>query len=200
MTMTTMIYSRAPTLLLAAMLTLFGCITGGGKSGSTNIPHLTLRDVDGKPHHLSDYVGQGKLTVMSFWATWCMPCRQELTVLDELYSKYSDKGLEVLAINVDGPETVSRVRPFVRQSGWGFPILLDSETKATALYNARKQMPCMHIFDADGRIVYTSTSFQPGQAGALKKKVRRLLKKQRAGEADEAEEQGKGKREPEGEG
>jgi peroxiredoxin len=193
-----------PLLLLGALvaLPLQGCITGGegGGGGVPNIPHLTLRDVDGQPHHLSDYIGQKKLVVMSFWATWCMPCRQELGVLQQLHEKYGDKGLEVLAINSDNPETVSRVRPFVRQSGWTFTVLMDSETKAASLYNPRKQMPCMHIFDADGRIVYTSTSFQPGQAGALKKKVRRLLMKQRAGEADEAEEQGKGKREPEGEG
>jgi len=76
-------------------------------------------------------------------------------------------GLEVLAINVDSPETVVRVRPFVRQSGWTFKVLLDSETKATTLYNPRKNMPMMHIFDADGRIVYSSTTYQPGQAQLL---------------------------------
>lgn len=179
--MTSKLARPLPLLLLGALiaLPLQGCITGGGEGGGTpNIPHLTLRDVDGRSHNLSDFIGQKKLVVMSFWATWCMPCRQEMTVLQELYEKLGDQGLEVLGINSDSPETVSRVRPFVRQSGWTFKVLLDSETKAASLYNPRKQMPCMHIFDADGRIVYTSTSFQPGQAGALKKKVRKLLKKQ----------------------
>jgi len=97
-------------------------------------------------------------------------------VLQELYVKHAREGLEVLAISVDGPETMGRVRPFVKQSGWTFPVLIDSETRATSLYNPRKQMPMLHIFDINGRIVYSKTTYQPGQGPALKKEVRKVLR------------------------
>jgi len=164
--------SLRPAALLLSGCVAAGCVTSSG--GMVNVPHLSLRDIDGQSHTLSDYVGR-KVVVMSFWATWCMPCRQELGLLQEVYLKHAAEGLEVLAIAVDGPETVGRVRPFVKQSGWTFPVLIDSETRATALYNPRKQMPMLHIFDRWGRIAYSHTTFQPGQAPALRQKILEVL-------------------------
>jgi peroxiredoxin len=169
--------------LLVSGFAAAGCVTGAGPAGGggpANVPHLSLRDVDGRDHYLTDYIGR-KTTVMAFWATWCMPCRQELAVLQDLYVEHAREGLEVLAINVDGPETMGRVRPFVKQSGWTFPVLLDTETRVTSLYNPRKQMPTLHIFNVDGRIVYTKTTFQAGHGPALKKKVRQVLRADREG-------------------
>jgi len=162
-------------LLLVTVLLLTGCVTAGSGGGPANVPNLALRDVDGRSHYLTDHIGR-KVTVMSFWATWCMPCRQELTMLQELFVDHARNGLEVLAINVDGPETVGRVRPYVKQSGWTFTVLLDSENRTAALYNPRKQMPMMHVFDSSGRIVYTHTTFQPGHAREVKRKILDVLK------------------------
>ena len=58
-------------------------------------------------------------------------------------------------------------------------MLLDSETRASSLYNPRKQMPMLHIFDRSGRIVYTHTTFQPSQAEELKRKVLDILEASR---------------------
>jgi peroxiredoxin len=162
-------------VLLFALL-LGGCATGGGQ-GMVNVPHLALRDINGRTHYLSDTIGR-KVTVMTFWATWCMPCRQELAVLQEMFVKHAGEGLEVLAIAVDGPETAGRVRPFVKQSGWTFTVLLDSETRATALYNPRKQMPMLHIFNREGRIVYSHTTFQPSHAPELKDQILKALERE----------------------
>lgn len=159
-------------LLLAAALGAAGCATSG-QGGVVNVPHLVLRDVDGQSRDLYDFVGQ-KVLVLTFWATWCMPCRQELGLLQELYSSNSQR-LEVVAIAVDGPETVGQVRPFVKQHGWTFTVLVDAETRATELYNPRKQMPMMHIFDRAGRIVYSHGTFQPGQAPLLRQKILNAL-------------------------
>lgn len=178
-------------------LALASCATTG-KGGTLNVPHLMLRDVDGVQHDISDYVGK-KVVVMSFWATWCMPCRNELNVLQKVYAKHKEQGLEVLAIATDGPETIARVRPFVKQSRWTFHVLLDTETRASALYNPRKTMPMLHIFDRDGRIVYTHTTFQLGQAKALRGKILSVLRRGGEGE-EEAEPEGESETKPEGEG
>jgi len=170
-------------LALLTLLTLLtpGCVTGGAGSGPANVPNLSLRDVDGRRHTLSDSIGR-KVTVMSFWATWCMPCRQELTMLQELYREHARDGLAVLAINGDGPETVGRVRPYVKQSGWTFTVLLDSENRVAALYNPRKQMPMLHVFDRAGRMAYTHTTFQPGHGPEVKRKILDILRSERGAE------------------
>jgi peroxiredoxin len=162
-----------------------GCKTG---SGPANVPHLALSDVEGHPHYLTDYIGDDKVVVMSFWATWCMPCRQELMLLEKIYRQHRDRGLEILAISVDGPETQSSVRSYVRQMGVTFPILLDTETRAAALYNPRKQMPMMHIFDRRGRVVYSHSTFQPGEAAALRRRILAALDQPRSTERNENKE------------
>ncbi len=160
-------------LLGIAALALAGCVTAGG---GANVPALPLKDVAGKTQYLTDYIGNGKVVVMSFWATWCQPCRQELAILEKLYRKHKEEGLEIVAVNSDGVDGQSEVRSFVMQQGWSFPVLLDTETRVAALYNPRKAMPMMHIFDRQGKVVYSHSTFQPGEAAALKAKVLEILR------------------------
>jgi peroxiredoxin len=163
----------ARSLLALGALAAAGCATTGAGS---NVPALPLQDVAGRTQYLTDFVGNGKVVVMSFWATWCQPCRQELGVLEKLYQKHKEEGLEVLAINSDGADTQSSVRSFAAQQRWSFPVLLDPDTRVAALYNPRKAMPMMHIFDRSGKLVYSHSTFQPGEAAALKAKVLEILR------------------------
>ena len=160
---------KGQTLSFSALLFSTLLFAGCASAGAVNVPNLALSDVKGKPHFLSDFIGR-KVVVMSFWATSCVPCRQELAVLQKIYKK--EKGrLLVLAVSVDGPESQAKVRAYVRQQRLTFPVLLDSETRAAVLYNPRKQLPLLHIFDRTGRITYTHTTFVPGDARELRSKI-----------------------------
>lgn len=144
--------------------------------GESNVPDLPLEDTNGKRVYLSDVIGHNKAVVMTFWATWCMPCRSELAVLQDLYQKHRSEGLDILAISLDGPETMSRVRPFIKQNGYTFKVLIDRESRAVALYNPKRQAPMLHIFDARGRIAYSHGTYQPAQAPFLRKKILQILR------------------------
>jgi peroxiredoxin len=176
---------RSRSLLLCCLWPVAACVTSGA-GGAANVPSLALQDVDGRTQYLSDHIGQ-KVVVMSFWATWCQPCRQELLVLQEIYDKQRERGLEVLAISIDGPETQASVRAFVKQYGFTFPVLLDSDTRCAALYNPRKLAPMLHIFDRTGRVVFSQSTFQPGETAALRARILKVL----AGDQRD-EEKGKG--------
>ena len=160
---------------LVVAIAVGGCAATGGK-GSVNVPHLELEDVNGRQHYLSDYIGKKKAVVMTFWATWCMPCRIELRHLMKIYEQQKDNGLEVLAVSIDGPETVSRVRPFVRQAGYTFPVLIDKDSRAVALYNPRRQAPLMHIFNASGKIVYSHATYRAAMERGLRRKILQVLR------------------------
>ena len=73
---------------------------------------FALRDLDGNTVRLSDHIGE-KVILVDFWATWCVPCVKELPHFQRFHETYADKGLLILAITVDGPETVAMVRPFM---------------------------------------------------------------------------------------
>ena len=77
-------------------------------------PDFTLSTLSGAPIRLSEL--RGKVVLLNFWATWCVPCRTEMPSLEALYQRYKDRGLEVLAINVDMLSTAG-VEAFVQEGG-----------------------------------------------------------------------------------
>ena len=165
-------------LLVASLLAGAGCATAGtppGGSAETHaLPDFTLNTVDGDTVHLSDYLGKD-VVVLSFWATWCEPCKTELPHLQEIYARHKDQGLVVLAIAMDDPSTVSQILPFVKRSGFTFPVLVDSETKAANLYNRQKNAPYTVVIDRTGKIRSEGAGYEPGAEKALEEQLVTLL-------------------------
>lgn len=85
-------------------------------------------------------------------------------------------GLVVLAISIDGPETEAQVAPFVKTKGWTFPVLLDSETRATGLYNPRRAAPFTVLIDRHGKIVKKREGFNAGDEVQLEADVEAAMK------------------------
>lgn len=118
---------------------------------------------------------EGKVVVMSFWATWCQPCMQELPHLDRLLETYGEQGLMVLAVNSDGPETLSGVRSIVKRNKWKMPILLDSEGAIANLYNPRGTNPFIVFIDRKGKIVDAHEGYAPGDEAEYETLIKKLL-------------------------
>ncbi|MCA9673381.1 MAG: TlpA family protein disulfide reductase [Myxococcales bacterium] len=169
-------------LAIAATLAALSSACVPAKGGSGSVSHLSLDDVDGKRHYLSDYIGRKKAVVMTFWATWCVPCKDELPVLQKIYERERDRGLEIIAIAMDGPETQAQVGAQAQQMGLTFPVLLDTDSRAVALYNPKRAAPMLRIFDEDGRIVYSHTTFRPSMARKLERKITSVLRGGRDGD------------------
>jgi thiol-disulfide isomerase/thioredoxin len=89
-------------------------------------PALSLSDLEGKPHRLADY--RGKVVLVNFWATWCVPCREEMPSIERLRTSLAGRPFVVLAVNLAEPE--SRIRKFLEAVPVGFPA--DRESLAGA--------------------------------------------------------------------
>lgn len=113
-------------------------------------PGLELRELDGRVHRLADY--SGRVVLVNFWATWCVPCRDEMPSIQRLKEKLAGKPFEVLAVNLDEPE--ARVRKFLTQMKVDFTVLLDPEKKAARAWNARV-LPASFVVGPDGGIRYS---------------------------------------------
>lgn len=136
-------------------------------------PSFSLRTLQGKRIKLADY--EGKVVLLSFWATWCAPCKQELPILQRLLDKYGDEGLEVLAINIDDPKTVAQVRRFVADRKLKMPIPLDGDSKVLGRYNPRHSLPFLQAVDREGRRAFQHTGFTSGTEKELEAQVLALL-------------------------
>ncbi len=143
-------------------------------SSGGEISDFALKDVDGRTHALSDYLGD-KVIVLSFWATWCKPCKKEMTGLQELYEKHADKGLMILSISMDEPEFQGEVRPFVKQRGFTFPVLLDTESLVTSQFNPRRSAPYNLIISRHQKIVWSHEGYVPGDEQKLETAILNAL-------------------------
>ena len=88
------------------------------KTAAANL-NYTLKDANGKSVKLSDF--KGKVIILNFWATWCIPCRAEIPALVELQTKYGPKGLQIVGVSVDDPP--EKMKPFVSQYKMNYPAL-----------------------------------------------------------------------------
>lgn len=136
---------------------------------------FSLRDTTGKTVRLSDYLGQ-RVILLSFWTTWCGPCAVELPQLQRLYTVHAAAGLMVLAISMDGPETLAEVAPRARRYGLEFPVLLDEETRVVRSYNPKRAAPYTVLIDRQGSIVAAREGYATGDDVKLERQIEALLR------------------------
>jgi peroxiredoxin len=166
---------------LAVALAAAGCGAPSGTSasapgapgGAGGAPDFALRDLAGRTVRLSDQ--RGKVVLVNFWATWCVPCAAELPHLQRLYEKYRDRGFVVLAISMDGPESSAEVDPRARRYGLTFPVLVDEETRVVGVYNPKRTAPFSVFIDRGGHVVATREGFHAGDEVAVESEVSSLV-------------------------
>lgn len=112
-------------------------------------PVLMLEAVDGRPLHLGDL--KGNVVFLNFWATWCMPCRQEMPAMERLYRDYRERGLAVVAVNFKEPR--DQVQAFLKQLHLTFPAVLDPGG-TTALAFVVRGLPVTYLLARDGRVLW----------------------------------------------
>ncbi len=165
--MTKLLRLAAIAVLLAA-----GCAGGNGSGASTPRRGKTVitgamatdfsaRDVDGKTVRLTDYLGK-QVVLINFWATWCEPCLAEMPHLRVLYEKYRKEGFVVLAVSVDGPETVADVPSFAKRNALMFPVLVDEDSRIASVYNPKKSAPLSVLIDRRGTVTRVHEGYNPG--------------------------------------
>jgi peroxiredoxin len=117
---------------------------------STEAPrHFTVPAPDGSSLALADL--RGWVVLLNFWATWCVPCREEMPAMERLYQRFKDRGFIVLVISVDAPGS-SRVVSFAKELGLTYPIGLDPKMALARRYGVRG-LPASFLLDRTGAVV-----------------------------------------------
>lgn len=135
----------------------------GDASGAaaSKAPDFSVDLVTGDTFRLSDHLGKDVI-VIDFWTTFCQPCVGALQHLEHIYEAKKGKGLVVLAVAMDPPDTAGQVVPFVKSHKLTFPVAHDLQSRVTDLYNKKSLAPYQVLIGRDGRIVKQRESYQPG--------------------------------------
>ena len=134
---------------------------------------FTLRDINGQSVNLAAY--KGKVIVLSFWATWCGPCKEEMPHLQKMYDAKKDDGFVLLSISSDDARTASRVKPYIKSKGYNFQVLLDRDSSVTGIYNPQKTLPWTVVIDREFNVAKIHSGYNPGDEVELEHIVDNLL-------------------------
>jgi cytochrome c biogenesis protein CcmG, thiol:disulfide interchange protein DsbE len=142
-----------------------------------SIPSAQVKKLDGSSFDIAELAKAGHPIVISFWATWCSPCKKELDAISEVYAEWKEKyGVEVIAVSVDDARSAPKVKPMVEQKGWEYTILLDSNQDFQRAMNI-ESVPYSFLMDAKGQIVFEHSGYVSGDELELEEKLKELTKK-----------------------
>lgn len=134
-------------------------------------PDFTLPSSTGENVRLAEQRGQ--VVMLNFWASWCGPCRKEMPLLDEMSKRYSSAGFVLYGVNVEEDNTDAK--KLLKDLGVSFPILFDTESKASSLYNV-DAMPTTVVIDKKGEIRYVNRGYKAGDENKYRDQIRELIK------------------------
>jgi peroxiredoxin len=168
-------FGRLTLILTCALSVAYGTTFAAEKGGMTplqNIPVIddiemlkvgdaappfALEDVQGKSFDMAKEIPQ-RVHLFVFWSIFCEPCKAEMPLIQRLYEQYREKGLEVLAIDMDGPDRKRSIQAWAAQEGYTFRIFIDRLAADESLLVADPYgvagTPTLYIVGRDGKVAF----------------------------------------------
>lgn len=140
---------------------------------SKKVPSIVLKDMDGNDVNTADMGFDGPV-IISFWATWCSPCKRELNTIQDLYTDWQEEtGVNLVAVSIDDERTKSSVPMYVNGRAWEYLVLMDPN------WDFKREMgvnnvPHTFLLDKEGNIVYSHNNYAPGDEEKLYEEIKKL--------------------------
>lgn len=166
------------TLLFIGFTFVFGSMAqeANGTLLNKKVASVQLKDMGGKTLNTADLGFDGPV-IISFWATWCSPCKRELNAIHDVYPDWQDEtGVELVAVSIDDQKTKNMVPLYANGKGWDYLVLMDTNgdfKRAMGVNN----VPHTFLLDAEGHIVYSHNNYAPGDEDELYEEVLKLVAK-----------------------
>ncbi|WP_420572195.1 TlpA family protein disulfide reductase [Kordia sp.] len=139
------------------------------------IPNISVKELNGNSISMSEITKEKGVKIISFWATWCVPCINELDAISEVYDDWKDEtSVELIAIATDDARTKKRIKPLINGKGWEYKILLDENQDLQRSLNITT-IPHVIVIK-DGEIVFRHTGYFPGAEDQLYEVVKKNAK------------------------
>ena len=139
------------------------------------LPSANLQTIDNKTISTKTISSKEGLVVMSFWATWCVPCINELDAISEVFEDWKDEvNFTFYAVSIDDARTKNRIRPMVKGKSWPYQVLIDDNQDLKRGLNI-SSMPYVIVLKK-GEIVHKHTGYTQGAEEELFKTLKSLSK------------------------
>lgn len=133
-----------------------------------------LPDLDGNNVKLSSLLEKGPVLV-SFWALWCVPCKEEMRIMNGIYSKYKDSGFVYIAMNQDSPKSSAKVKSYIESKEYKFFVLLDSDGHIFETFGGQN-LPYSVLINRKGNVVKTYTGYMEGDESKIEQDIVNVMK------------------------
>jgi len=144
-------------------------------TAKNELPSITLKDLNGKSVNFANYGANGKITIVSFWATWCGPCKKELIKYNDMLPDWQAKyNVQMVAVSTDNSRNVAKVKPYVAGQRWKCDVLLDVNQDLQRAFNIAS-IPYSLIIK-DGKVVYQHNGYVDGDEKELEEQLKKLAK------------------------
>lgn len=166
-----MIYKRLSKALL--MITLISaCSASMALEEGDKIPEFDIASIYENQPNISLKDLEGKTLFIDFWASWCAPCITSLPLYNEIYDKYQDQGLEVIAVNVDNP--IEDGLDFLLDTPLDFLIPQDPEGDVSEMFGVIG-MPSSYLVSPDGSVRLVHMGFRNGDIDIIEEEIQKVL-------------------------
>lgn len=156
---------------LTAILAITFCF-----SQTKSLPSIDLKTLDGSKFNITEIENEGSPIVISFWATWCKPCKKELNNIAEIYEDWQDEtNVKVIAISIDDSRSMSKVNPYVNASDWEYEVYLDTNSDLKRAMGV-STVPHTFLLNAQKEIVWQHKGYIDGDENELYKEIKKLVK------------------------
>src|SRR3990170_4578041 len=137
------------------------------------LPDVTITKLNGEQVNIADFGKTGKITIISFWALWCTPCKKELNNIKEIYGDWVEEyNVELLAVSIDDARNTAKVKSYADGQGWEFVVLLDKNQDLKRALNFQT-IPFTILINKKGNIVFTHSSYVEGDEYILEDEIKK---------------------------
>ncbi|MDO9188171.1 MAG: TlpA disulfide reductase family protein [Bacteroidia bacterium] len=153
--------------------------TNTAKAQNTEVralPSADLKTVEGKTVNSSKFTNDGKPIIISFWATWCKPCKKELDAISENFEEWQkETGVKLIAISIDDSRSSGKVGTDAKSHGWDYEIYIDQNQDFKRAMNVNN-VPHTFIINGKGEIVWQHNSYAEGDEDHLYEALKKITK------------------------
>lgn len=158
------------------ILCFFIKISSAQNSEGRTLPSADVKTVEGRTVNSSQFTNDGKPIIISFWATWCKPCKKELDAISENFEEWQkETGVKLIAISIDDSRSSGKVGTDAKSHGWDYEIYIDQNQDFKRAMNVNN-VPHTFIIDGKGAIVWQHNSYAEGDEDHLYEALTRIAK------------------------